>query len=414
MATIDYTDKNLYPYGKEGIQPGQPYIPYGSITGESLTPQQDLSSQVSSPTYPNYAPTTLPQLQATPAETQQSELLKTVQGINTSLAGKPAYQQEQEQQLGIQQKTQAITDLQNQFYQIQGEQAALKAREAQISPGLDLRLQEGRSAYITEFTRGRQEEKARRELAIEGLSLSARAATTGALFQAAQGNLAAAQTLVDKAVRDKFATQEAQRDALLQNLQLIQNDPETTRQDKNRALQQQQSLQAQQDIIKESKQNYQANLELANSLVKQGVQDTILLQKIQEAKDVDGNYSVAEAQRIAAESGLFTKAQAVESVLSKEPVKAGEPSVTLQRILYGGGSLAGLTPTEKTKVQNEAFELGLYESSPREWFKEQIQEQLQSSVTKEELARLWEMFRKPMVSTSSVSEGVEENINPFR
>ena len=82
---IDYTDKNLYPYGKEGIQPGQPYIPYGgSINSSSLAPQQDLSSQVSSPTYPSAYPIlnkeSTAQFGATPTETD----------ISKSIAGKNA------------------------------------------------------------------------------------------------------------------------------------------------------------------------------------------------------------------------------------------------------------------------------------------------------------------------------------
>ena len=55
------------------------------------------------------------------------------------------------------------------------------------------------------------------------------------LLEASRGNLATAQTLVDRAVAQKFDPVTEEINALTANLELIRNDPRTTLADKNRA-----------------------------------------------------------------------------------------------------------------------------------------------------------------------------------
>jgi len=46
-----------------------------------------------------------------------------------------------------------------------------------------------------------------------------------------------------------------------------------------------------------------------------------------------------------------------------------QPSITLQRLLSGVGSINDLTQSDKKAVQNEAYTLGLYSNTVPEWFK---------------------------------------------
>lgn len=444
---IDFTNKALFPFGRFGINRPVEELPGGSFrpltSGDISQPTQNLATGVQTPQLPTPSTISIPQLQLTPQESEQSEIIKRLVKESPELARQEfQFRQEQEAGQDITGKTKAIQDLQNQLFQIQGEQVALKAREAAISPSLDVQLQRGGpGAFLTEFTRGRQEEKARRELAIEGLTVSARAATTMALYNAAQGNLATAQSLIDKAVRDKFGAEKAEREARIQNLELLKMDPALDIEQKNRVRQIEAEDKKQEEKRTQNENNFRKNLELANQLIFEGVTDTVLIQRIQEAKDRQGNYSVAEAQRIVAESGLVVKGadltgtsadlrtfQALNPTLqigtpefrtkfnqfvAEQAALTRKPEVksnTLQRILSGVGSLADLTPSERQSVQDEAFSLGYFNEVPPDWFNKEIQNQLQSSITSEEIKRLWNEFRSPLLATST-SSGIT---NPFK
>ncbi len=143
-----------------------------------------------------------------------------IQSLNDKEDGKSAYQtQENSADLGaggsVDTMTKTVNDLRTQQQQILNAHAAAQ-----------LATQQGQGVTTAIDSRQRAEET--RVSAIQSLAV-------GSLLAAAKGNLTYAQSLADKAVAEKFGPIEAQITAATENLKLIANDPETARQDKNRA-----------------------------------------------------------------------------------------------------------------------------------------------------------------------------------
>ena len=65
------------------------------------------------------------------------------------------------------------------------------------------------------------------------------------------------------------------------------------------------------------------------------------------------------------------------------------------------GKLSLLTPTERTKVENQLFSDGYYQQEPPAWFVDQIQNQMKQSITKSKLKELWEAYRQPIIGQSN-------------
>lgn len=363
MADIDFTDKSKFPFGRFGIRNPVEELPGGTfrpLTSVDIQPSsQNLVAGVATPTIPTPSTVSIPQLQLTPQESQQSALIQRLISEGPTQARQEAeFRTQEEAAQDVTGKTQAIEDIYTQLQQIQAEQAALQSERAAVLPSLEQQAGRGTSAFITSFALGRQVEKAERDIALRGLALSARAATTSALFNAAQGRLASAERDVEKAVRDKFAGQKAEREALLQNLDLLSRDPALTVEQKNRALAVEKQAKIQEQLEEQNQKNYEENLRLANSLVSQGFQDTVTLQRIQEAKDERGNYSIAEAQRIVAETG-FLKQEKDELLSVAESEKLGVPfgttrtQATKMGIVPGqvaGTTLGGGTVSSQTQA----------------------------------------------------------------
>jgi hypothetical protein len=189
-----------------------------AITPGSLTTTNPLAiTNPNPPPIPNPA-TITPPLTITSQEQQQSDLTKTIQSENTALAGKSAFQTEQNTLAGVDTQQANINDLNAQLTSIKNEAAAIPVQE------------QSRAAQGTILTGGLQADQNQRlrDNAVKALGVST-------LLAASQGLLANAQALADKAVETKFGPMEAQNKADIANLQLIANDPATTLADKNRA-----------------------------------------------------------------------------------------------------------------------------------------------------------------------------------
>src|SRR3990167_7236991 len=163
--------------------------------------------------------TTIPQLQVTPQEKTQSDLIKRIQAINESLVGKSAYQAEQEKIQGEPELQKIQTDLSSRLKALQSEALAIP-----------LQLQEqfaGRG--VTTGGLAPIQAGALRQNAIQSLGISA-------LLEASKGNILLAQEQVAIAVQTKYGALEEEQKAKLANLDLLIKDPATTIADKNRAI----------------------------------------------------------------------------------------------------------------------------------------------------------------------------------
>lgn len=194
-----------------------------TITPKSLTPTTPMPL-VSPNTVPVYDVSNLqvPELTLTPQEQKASSLSSQLGSLYNSLVGKSAYQTQQNQIYGVNTAQAAIQDLSAQLTGIKNEAAAIP-----------LQLQQGAAERgVTTPMLAAQQNSRLRTNAIAALGVST-------LLEAAQGRLANAQALANQAVAQKYDPILERIEAMKMNLQLIYDDPLTSLQDKNRALQQQ-------------------------------------------------------------------------------------------------------------------------------------------------------------------------------
>jgi len=116
-----------------------------------------------------------------------------------------------------------------------------------------------------------------------------------------------------------------------------------------------------------------------------------------------------------------------------------QPSITLQRLLSGVGSINDLTQSDKKAVQNEAYTLGLYSNTVPEWFKILVkgQEETQPKYIQDpnnkyasipnpnygkklsdtEIKNMWDEYRRPIAEPedeeSTEDKSIEEKIEEY-
>ncbi len=116
-----------------------------------------------------------------------------------------------------------------------------------------------------------------------------------------------------------------------------------------------------------------------------------------------------------------------------------QPSITLQRLLSGVGSINDLTQSDKKAVQNEAYTLGLYSNTVPEWFKILVkgQEETQPKYIQDpnnkyasipnpnygkklsdtEIKNMWDEYRRPIAEPeeekSTKDKNIEEKIDEY-
>jgi len=148
----------------------------------------------------------------TGAEGFQSDLQTRFAKLSTKLFGEAGAQAEAEKEQGIQQKTQAVADIQAQINQLQNE-----SQSAQITAS--------QSGETQRFASG-QVARIQRQTAIQALTLNS-------FLYAAQGNLAVAQDMADKAVAAEFDPIQKEIDFVREFMQI--NESNLAREDKKRA-----------------------------------------------------------------------------------------------------------------------------------------------------------------------------------
>lgn len=216
-----YTDPLTQPgYTKEY---GYNTPPLGKINSDSLSQAPDINFQTQPTPQPyniaslgNFTP-----MQATPQETQASELTKRIQGFNQQLAGQSEFRAQQEQQLGVPELTKTQRELESRLTALKNESLAIPLQLQQQAQGRGIT-----AGGLKPIETGKL-----RENAIQALSVNS-------LLEASRGNLTLAQDMVDKAVAQKYDPIKEQIAINTANLDLIIKDPTTSLQDKNRAEQQ--------------------------------------------------------------------------------------------------------------------------------------------------------------------------------
>ena len=233
----------------------------------------------------------------TPKEEEQSDLIKQIMELNVAQAQKPAEQAQQERAQGVQEKQATVNSLMAQQRQITNEAAQIQ-----------LRVQEGRG--VTTLIDQRQRTEALRVNAIQSLSISS-------LLAAAQGDLANAQNLADRALDAKYAPIEAQLEASNKNLILIKNDPETTRQEEKKA-NERLAINAQiKAQVDEAKRNMQEIQKIGIEAASKGA-DALTLQKIQNSSNP------IDAARLAAPFTNPPKTTVEEKIVSDKPMSTNQ------------------------------------------------------------------------------------------
>ncbi|MEK9207962.1 MAG: hypothetical protein AAB922_05740 [Patescibacteria group bacterium] len=289
----------------------------------------------------------------TPKEEEQSDLIKQIMELNTTEAQRPAEQAQKERAQGVQEKQATVNSLMAQQRQITNEAAQIQ-----------LRVQEGRG--VTTLIDQRQRTEALRVNAIQSLSISS-------LLAAAQGDLANAQNLADRALDAKYAPIEAQLEASNKNLILIKNDPETTRQQEEKKANERLAINAQiKAQVDEAKRNMQEIQKIGIEAASKGA-DALTLQKIQNSSNP------IDAARLAAPFTNPPKATAAKTAatVSDKPMSTNQieqfrrsygwtppfgysepqllqymkdnPNATKEELSAGAGAVAGATSTAISK-----------------------------------------------------------------
>ena len=255
----------------------------------------------------------------TPKEEEQSDLIKQIMELNVAQAQKPGEQAQQERAQGVQEKQATVNSLMAQQRQITNEAAQIQ-----------LRVQEGRG--VTTLIDQRQRTEALRVNAIQSLSISS-------LLAAAQGDLANAQNLADRALDAKYAPIEAQLEASNKNLILIKNDPETTRQEEKKA-NERLAINAQiKAQVDEAKRNMQEIQKIGIEAASKGA-DALTLQKIQNSSNP------IDAARLAAPFTNPPKATAAKTAATVSDKPMSTNQIEQFRRSYGWTPPFGYTETQ--------------------------------------------------------------------
>ena len=244
-----------------------------------------------------------PPLEITEPEKKAQTLTEQLQALNLSLIGESAYKTEKETEQDIVGLTKTKTDLSNQLKILQNEALAIP-QQMQV---------EATGRGITAGGLKPLETARLRTNAIAALGVSA-------MLEAANGNLATANDLVDRAVKAKFDPIREEISAKMDNLNLILKSPDYTIAEKNRAQAQLDIQNAKKDAADKAEAEQKGIWGIATTAAQNGA-DALALQKIQQAKTKE------EALQIAQQAGIFKQ--------------------------IGAGQYLGLTGTQATTFQTD-------------------------------------------------------------
>lgn len=255
---------------------GQTPTPPSTITSDSL--RQVNTPNYQTPTTP--PPVAVPKTSGIPEVTyaptaQEQEISRTlgeVRGLLSQTGGEADYRRTQEEEQGLMAKRENLQKIQDR----------LNALNAQASVQ-DNRIE---NRQLPEFAIVGEQAALERSRASQALVISAQ-------FEAAKGNLALAEDYVDRAVSAKFDPIKEQIDIKLKNIQLLKDDPETSRQDKKRALETEAKLNSELQQIEDAKTEESAKWEILTLAASQGG-DSATLRRIEQAQTKEEALRIAQ------------------------------------------------------------------------------------------------------------------------
>ena len=234
----------------------------------TLSPDQQATPETTQPTTQPALPTTQ---QPTALEQERTGLMSRYQSLQEKLFGKSQAQAQAEQTQGIPQKSQAVTDMQAQINQLQNDAsvAMIKAQTAGETSSFG-------NAQIAQIERDRT---------VKALQLNS-------FLYAAQGNLATAQSMADKAVKAQFDPIEAEINFTKEFLNMNWND--LSREDKKKADALKIQLDERKRILEEQKADKKAIMNIGTEAAEAGA-DSQLLNKIRNASSQEEALQIASS-----------------------------------------------------------------------------------------------------------------------
>ena len=262
------------------------------------------------------------------ADTFSSQLMELQEG----LLGESAYRTQLEEKRGMSDLIQTQSDLTAQLKALKNESMAIPLQVQQESEG------RGRTAGgVAPIEASRL-----RKNAIQAL-------TVNAMLEATNGNITTAQTLIDRAVAQKYDPIREQIAVKTKNLELIRNSEAYSAADRERA---QKQLDIQNAILKQTEKaeaNEKEVLSIAAEAAKFGV-DSVTLDKIRKAKDV------VEATSLAQAAGVYAVAEkAKEDFTLSEGQKRYDAQGNL--IADNPKQAEELTEMEKLNIESKKLDI---------------------------------------------------------
>lgn len=258
------------------------------ITSEGLedVPEPEITEPEEVPVV---TPEPLPEvepLELTEPEIEAEELTTRLRGLTEELTGEAALRAEQEGEVGLAELQATQTDLSSQLKALANEAKQIPLQLQQEATGRGITAGGLRPLQTARL----------RTNAIQALSVNS-------LLEASRGNIATAQTMVDRAVAQKFDPIREQIAAKSANLELLLQSPRFSLEDKKRAQKQLDQQNARQDALDEREESEREIMATSIQAAQLGA-DAVVLQNIQNAA------TPQEALRIATEAGIFRQADA--------------------------------------------------------------------------------------------------------
>jgi len=329
--------------------------------------------------------------QAAQSETQKSydSLSNEISSLLGTTVGRGAAQLSAEQSAGLPAKQEAINAINSQITTKLAEYKQLQTT-AQENMNKDLM-----KTIPLSLARG-QAAEVQRALDLQKNSFASDIGLLQAQAQLLQGQYDMAKQTADRAVDLRYEDAQTLLDVKFKQLDLIKG--KLTAQEKTTS-----------DLL--TKQYQAQKDQLAITVANEKDKNATLLNAMQTYPDANISLTDTIEQanaKIVANSQIYAK-----SISSKTGGTSGgsttspTESTTYQRIVSGNGSLSDLTPTEKTKVENQLYTDGYYSETPPQWFITQTQESLQQSISSEKMKILWNDYRNKVIGGSTSSSSSE-------
>lgn len=350
IVTVDPEDKNgLYDQYKAGgaleytTPPLTPSGPSSNIlSSDNLTNVPD-TPFINQPEQPvdDISGLDFQPMQMTNPEIKAQGISDNLLDLNNTLYGESAYRAEQEDKQGMADLLKTQNDLTNRFNTLKAQQDMIPLQIQQESIG------RGRTAGgVAPLETARL-----RNNAIDAL-------TTGALLQASQGNITTAQTLIDRAVAQKFDPIREQISILERNLKIIKESPEYSLEDKNRAEMQLAVQEQKKAALDQEQADRKEILTLAAEAAKFGATSEEIMAisqagSVEEAMAMASPYMAAEYEDGLYKQALDEEQQAFENSLSTGEfnLKKGQIEADLEQRAFDNG-----LALEELELKREMFE----------------------------------------------------------